>query len=60
VVLSLLGLTALTSLSQRWNTLSWLAGVVAQAQMRMLEVEAVRVVCYLLQDFLLQLELLTQ
>jgi hypothetical protein len=28
VVLSLLGLTALTSLSQRWNTLSWLAGVV--------------------------------
>jgi hypothetical protein len=28
VVLSLLDLTALTTLSQRWNTLLWLAGVV--------------------------------
>jgi hypothetical protein len=28
VVLSLLGLTALTTLSKRWNILSWLAGVV--------------------------------
>jgi hypothetical protein len=27
VVLSLLGLTALTTLSQRWSTLSWLAAV---------------------------------
>jgi FtsH-binding integral membrane protein len=31
VVLSLLGLTALTSLSQRWNILSWLAVVVVVA-----------------------------
>jgi hypothetical protein len=26
-----LGVTALTTLSQRWNTLSWLAGVVVVA-----------------------------
>jgi uncharacterized membrane protein len=31
VVLSLLDLTALTTLSQRWNTLSWLAAVVRVA-----------------------------
>jgi hypothetical protein len=33
VVLSLLDLTALTTLSQRWNILSWLAGVVVAVLM---------------------------
>jgi hypothetical protein len=47
VELSVLDLTALTSLSQRWNTLSWLAGVVAALG---LAAEAVRVAFYLLLD----------
>jgi hypothetical protein len=42
VALSPLGLTALTTLSQRWNTLSWLAGVEVVDQMA---VAVVLVVC---------------
>jgi hypothetical protein len=45
-----LGVTALTTLSQRWNTLSWLAGVVEVLQ-TMVEVVVLAVFC-LPQDFL--------
>jgi hypothetical protein len=44
VVLSLLDVTALTTLSQRWNTLSLLAGVVVVENV---EVGAALAVCYL-------------
>jgi hypothetical protein len=54
--LSLLGLTALTTLSQRWNTLSWLAGVVVVvALVGMQMAVAVLAVFYLLLDTLLLL-----
>jgi hypothetical protein len=39
--------TALTTLSQRWNTLSWLAGVVAVVEMA---VAVAQEACYLPQD----------
>jgi hypothetical protein len=48
VVLSLLGVTALTTLSQRWNTYVWLAGVVVDIDSAAV---AVRVVSLLLLDF---------
>jgi hypothetical protein len=48
-----LDVTALTTLSQRWNTLSWLAGVVVVLLIQVMVVEAVvRVEFYLLLDTL--------
>jgi hypothetical protein len=47
VELSVLVLTALTSLSQRWNTLSWLVGVVRVMLMALAEAQGA---FYLLQD----------
>jgi hypothetical protein len=41
VVLSRLGVTALTTLSQRWNILSWLAGVVVVLEMAVVVVRVV-------------------
>jgi hypothetical protein len=43
--LSPLGVTALTTLSQRWNTLSWLAGVVVAILVLVVMVAVVRVDC---------------
>jgi hypothetical protein len=48
--LSLLGLTALTSLSQRWNTYVWLVGVVV-----VVAVQQTKVLVRVLVDFYLLL-----